>query len=87
MGELTREDLIRALTVCASEDCYSYDRANCPLYDTDRCLDVMKRQAAARIEADGDRIRELEEQLQIFRAENQRLHRENFWLTGHRDEK
>ena len=90
MAEYTREDLIRALEICAGEDCYSYDAVRCPLHDEGRCLYTLKRGAAAELRRAEETEREFRGQMaealneiRRLQAENDRLHRENLWLTGH----
>lgn len=75
MKELTREDLIQAMRVCVNQDCYSYNSVECPLHAVDNCIGELKKGLLAMLEQDEVAIRTL-------RAEIERLHRENFWLTN-----
>lgn len=75
MKELTREDLMQALQVCVNQDCYSYNSVECPLHAVDNCIGELKKGLLTVLEQDEVAIRTL-------RAEIERLHRENFWLTN-----
>jgi hypothetical protein len=75
MEEDRRKRILAALEICAGQDCYTYDRTECPFWAEDRCVDKLKDEAA-------ELLREDEKVIEELRSENRRLHRENFWLTG-----